>query len=339
MKYLVHLRRLQAQADRSSAADFTQFTQVPNGDFLDKNLKLRPEGIGRSGVATMQVREQGSEVVLQIADIGSIPTTKQVEYRTADGSFTHFTQDPIGALPSKTLHTASDKGFGDEHNLKGCFTQSGLKQLAPTAIETSFIRGRGVQSRSILASPASNHAVCGTSKFPNSRDVLDSSNDLRFISELCGDRLELDPINLEKNTPDRTCINCVKSDQTENHANTNSGNANVTPSCVKCRYASRNGNCTEPIAAGLSPKFMLISHKQGGTGCSHFAPAVNERLSIALTLIDRAKRLQAIDESDAETARTALERADPQDTKFVIEYESLLHACIRSLEARTGHDA
>ncbi|NCV87077.1 MAG: hypothetical protein EBW14_14685 [Oxalobacteraceae bacterium] len=263
MRYLAHLRKLQAQADRPPAADFTQFTQVPTSDYLDKNLKLRPEGIGQSGVATMQVREQGSEVLPQIANSEGIPTTKQVEYSTADGSFTHFTQDPVGALPSKTLHPSPDKGSGDEHNLKGCFTQSGLKQLERTALDALPIHGKKFQSSGALAPQHSNHAVCGTSKFPNSRDVLDSSNDLRFISQLCGDRLELDPINLEKNTPDRTCINCVKSDQTKNHTNTNSGNANVIPSCSQCRYASRYGNCTEPIAAGLSSKFMLISHKQG----------------------------------------------------------------------------
>ena len=339
MKYLAHLRKLQAQADRSLVSYFTQFTQVPNGDFLDKNLKLRPEGIGQSGVATMKVREQSSEVLPQIANSEGIPTTKQVEYSTADREFTHFTQDPVGALPSKTLHPSPYKGSGDEHNLKGCFTQSGLKQLAPTAKESSFIRGRKAQPRSVLASPPSNHALGERGEYPCLHDVPGNINDLSCSTDHRGDRLELDPINFEKNTPDRTCINCVKSDQRKNHTNTNSGNANVIPSCVKCRYASRYGNCTEPIAAGLSLKFMLISHKQGGAGCSHFAPSVNERLSIVFALIDRAKRLQAIDESDAETARTALARADPQDTKFVIEYESLLNACIRSLEARTGHDA
>ena len=339
MKYLAHLRKLQAQTDRPPAADFTQFTQVPTGDYLDKNLKLRPEGIGQSGVATMQVREQGSEVVLQIANSEGIPITNQVEYSTADGSFTHFTQDPVGALPSKTLHPSPDKGSGDKHNLKVCFTQSGLKQLERTALDALPIHGKKFQSSGAVAPQHSNHAVCGTSKFPNSRDVRVNINDLSCSTDHREDRFELDPINLEKNTPDRTCINCVKSDQTKNHTNTNSGNANVIPSCVNCRYASRYGNCTEPIAAGLSLKFMLISHKQGGAGCSHFAPSVNERLSIVFALIDRAKRLQAIDESDAETARTALARADPQDTKFVIEYESLLNACIRSLEAKTRHDA
>ncbi len=95
----------------------------------------------------------------------------------------------------------------------------------------------------------------------------------------------------------------------------------------------------QPQAAGLSGTFKMIRHEQNGKGCLMFAPLSSEKLSHVFKLIDQARQLEAIDESDAETARTALERADPQDTKFVIEYESLLQACIRSLEKGAGHDA
>ena len=114
---------------------------------------------------------------------------------------------------------------------------------------------------------------------------------------------------------------------------------NEEAACEKCVHSSKFGNCMQPQDAGLSRTFKLIRHEQHGKGCLMFAPLSSEKLSHVFTLIDQARQLEAIDESDAETARTALERTDPQDTEFVIEYESLLHACIRSLKKRTGHDA
>lgn len=326
MKYLAHLRKLQAQADRSLVSYFTQFTQVPNGDFLDKNLKLRPEGIGQSGVATMQVREQSSEVLPQIANSEGIPTTKQVEYSTADREFTHFTQDPVGALPSKTLHPSPYKGSGDEHNLKGCFTQSGLKQLAPTAKESSFIRGRKAQPRSVLASPPSNHALGERGEYPCLHDVPGNINDLSCSTDHRGDRLELDPINFEKNTPDRTCINCVKSDQTKNHTNTNSGNANVIPSCSQCRYASWYGNCTKPIAAGLSQKYMLIAHPNGGKTCEVFSPKAAWFVTEMIARLDNYLELGLISADDGSIAKAAIINAN-NDEVLVAEWAQFLDQC------------
>jgi hypothetical protein len=51
-----------------------------------------------------------------------------------------------------------------------------------------------------------------------------------------------------------------------------------------------------------------------------------------LRLIDRALRIKAIDEEEAERAGDAVLRADSIDYQYVIEYESLIRACIRSTE-------
>ena len=131
---------------------------------------------------------------------------------------------------------------------------------------------------------------------------------------------------------DVTCVTRVTQPDVKNQRNEEAA-------CEKCAHSSKFGNCMQPQDAGLSRTFKLIRHEQNGKGCLMFAPLSSEKPSHVFALIDEARRLQAIDESDTEAARTALARADPQDTKFVIEYESLLHACIRSLEAKTGHDA
>ena len=102
--------------------------------------------------------------------------------------------------------------------------------------------------------------------------------------------------------------------------------------CKQCRYVSRFGNCTEPTASGLSHSFVLISHAHEGAGCNKFQPTNSEKTAYVLLLIDRALRIKAIDEEEAERASDAVLRADSTDYQYVIEYESLIRACIRSTE-------
>ncbi len=42
--------------------------------------------------------------------------------------------------------------------------------------------------------------------------------------------------------------------------------------CVDCSHISVFGNCTKPIEAGLSKRFMLIAHPKRGAGCHAFEP-------------------------------------------------------------------
>jgi hypothetical protein len=46
--------------------------------------------------------------------------------------------------------------------------------------------------------------------------------------------------------------------------------ATTVPSCHMCRHASRHGNCGEPVAAGLSDRFELVPHPDGGRECRVF---------------------------------------------------------------------
>jgi len=108
--------------------------------------------------------------------------------------------------------------------------------------------------------------------------------------------------------------------------------------CKQCRYVSRFGNCTVPIASGLSDRFALISHAHEGAGCTKFQPTNSEKTAYVLLLIDRALRIKAIDEEEAERARDAVLRADSIDYQYVIEYESLIRACIRSTEMGERRD-
>ncbi len=45
-----------------------------------------------------------------------------------------------------------------------------------------------------------------------------------------------------------------------------------TPSCSRCRHATVYGNCGVPVAAGLSSRFQIIKHPEGGAGCRAFEP-------------------------------------------------------------------
>ena len=47
--------------------------------------------------------------------------------------------------------------------------------------------------------------------------------------------------------------------------------ASSIPACEVCVHASRYGNCGEPIEAGLSDRFVLVKHPDGGRGCKHYA--------------------------------------------------------------------
>lgn len=44
------------------------------------------------------------------------------------------------------------------------------------------------------------------------------------------------------------------------------------PSCSRCRHMTVYGNCAQPVRAGLTQRFMLIRHREGGAGCRAFEP-------------------------------------------------------------------
>ena len=41
-------------------------------------------------------------------------------------------------------------------------------------------------------------------------------------------------------------------------------------SCAVCVHVSRYGACGDPVAAGLSDRFQIVAHHEGGRGCPHF---------------------------------------------------------------------
>lgn len=38
--------------------------------------------------------------------------------------------------------------------------------------------------------------------------------------------------------------------------------------CDSCRRMSKFGNCLEPVRAGISERFQLVRHPEGGDGCA-----------------------------------------------------------------------
>lgn len=66
-----------------------------------------------------------------------------------------------------------------------------------------------------------------------------------------------------------------------------------------CGYTSAFGNCTEPVAAGLAERFMLVKHPDGEHGCGSFA---HDPLAIELRLAELLA-LGAIDAADADLCR------------------------------------
>jgi len=146
------------------------------------------------------------------------------------------------------------------------------------------------------------------------------------------------PKLLPQQAPEANCTNCGKSSTDANESGNREESENINGSCRICRYVSRFGNCTVPITSGLSEKFMLISHPQTGVGCGKFQPSIAEKTAHVLHLIDRALRIKAIDKDEAERARDAVLRANSIDYQYVIEYESLIRACIRSTEIGERRD-
>jgi hypothetical protein len=168
------------------------------------------------------------------------------------------------------------------------------------------------------------------------------SFDARHLFSQVEDDKALDALQVEliaepqilpgEQAPDENCKNCEKFSTNANFSVKRREIGNLLRTCRTCRYVSRFGNCTEPIAAGLSDRFVLISHAHKGVRCQKFQPSVSEKTAHVLRLIDRALRIKAIDEEEAERAGDAVLRADSIDYQYVIEYESLIRACIRSTE-------
>lgn len=87
--------------------------------------------------------------------------------------------------------------------------------------------------------------------------------------------------------------------------------------CPSCVRTSRFGNCTEPVAAGLADRFVLVRHPADGLGCPAFLARRTE-------LEERAARLQAcgaIKPADADLVRER-QHAHPAE-----EWAQLLDWC------------
>jgi hypothetical protein len=48
--------------------------------------------------------------------------------------------------------------------------------------------------------------------------------------------------------------------------------ASTEPACALCKNATRYGNCSTPVEAGLADRFCLVARPLGGTDCRHFSP-------------------------------------------------------------------
>lgn len=87
--------------------------------------------------------------------------------------------------------------------------------------------------------------------------------------------------------------------------------------CPNCVRTSRFGNCTEPVAAGLADRFVLVRHPAGGRGCPTYLARRTE-------LDERAARLLAcgaIEPADVDLVR---ERQHAQPAE---EWAHLLDWC------------
>jgi hypothetical protein len=47
--------------------------------------------------------------------------------------------------------------------------------------------------------------------------------------------------------------------------------ASTEPACALCQHATRYGNCSTPVEAGLADRFCLVAHPNAGADCQHFA--------------------------------------------------------------------
>lgn len=81
-------------------------------------------------------------------------------------------------------------------------------------------------------------------------------------------------------------------------------------SCTACANVTKFGNCSTPVAAGLSDRFMLVSDPQQGRNCSAFNKRLQWQTEEALKAVKAALSCGAIDTDDAEIAQSAIKAAD-----------------------------
>lgn len=96
--------------------------------------------------------------------------------------------------------------------------------------------------------------------------------------------------------------------------------------CSSCTHASRFGNCTIPVEAGLSDKFMLISHPQGGQGCETYQRKLNPLVGEAIALATIALRFKAISQTEFDQLCESV-RSNEDDENFLHEWIQLIGAC------------
>jgi hypothetical protein len=69
--------------------------------------------------------------------------------------------------------------------------------------------------------------------------------------------------------------------------------------CADCTHATRYGNCSEPVAAGLLERFGLVRHPEAGCGC----PASTRRPGELEARATRLLAAGAIEPADLEVLR------------------------------------
>jgi len=306
MQYLARLKMLQ----KRERTDFTQFMQVPTGDFSDQSAKVAadPPVVASQGDASQNVFSITKELALGVNEPNQQPQEEKLENNALYDS-------------CKNCVKSDDK---HERDFAQFLQLPNNESVVQTVHRYEQVDSEIVGEQTSLS--------------------LNATNDLSLVgddepSDAIQDDLGFElPKLLPQQAPEANCTNCGKSSTDANESGNRGESENTNGSCRICRYVSRFGNCTVPIASGLSEKFMLISHPQKGVGCVKFQPSISEKTAHVLHLIDRALRIKAVDEEGAERAGDAVLRADSIDYQCVIEYESLIRASIRSTEKGKRRD-
>jgi len=96
--------------------------------------------------------------------------------------------------------------------------------------------------------------------------------------------------------------------------------------CSSCTHASHFGNCTIPVEAGLSNKFMLISHPQRGQGCESYQRKLNPLVGEAIALATITLRFKSISQAEFDQLSESV-LSNQDDENFVREWIQLIGAC------------
>jgi hypothetical protein len=99
--------------------------------------------------------------------------------------------------------------------------------------------------------------------------------------------------------------------------------------CANCLHQTRFNNCGKPVEAKLSQTFKLIAHPAQGKGCLVFEPKLPSEAMLLLRRVDAALAANAIDLSDAETARASI-KEHSGDPTYLDEWSTLLDSCMQA---------